>query len=144
MVAFLFSLFCIVYMAYFCVLSQYTDTCNYVRIMTVKRGRENNIKYMEENTMTKRQKMLGVTEYGYQRGIVDGEFLADIEAFLAKLATVKKGQCLGIEIARQWFEGICPQVKLQQMKPFLHGLTALMPDHIYYSDTHGLDCLTLK
>lgn len=41
--------------------------------------------------MTKRQKMLGVTEYGYTRGIVKGEFLADNETFLANAATIKRG-----------------------------------------------------
>ncbi len=41
--------------------------------------------------MTKRQKMLGVTEYGYQRGIKEDEWLADMECFLAKISTVKKG-----------------------------------------------------
>lgn len=37
--------------------------------------------------MTRRQKALGVTEYGYQRGVKEGEFLADMECFLAKMAT---------------------------------------------------------
>lgn len=51
--------------------------------------------------MTKRQKALGVTEYGYQRGIKEGEFLADGEAFLAKIATVKKGQYIALDITKQ-------------------------------------------
>ena len=42
--------------------------------------------------MTKRQKALGVTEFGYEVGIKEGEFLLNSEAFLAKMATIKKGR----------------------------------------------------
>lgn len=101
--------------------------------------------------MTKRQKMLGVTEYGYQRGIVEGEFLADIETFLAKIATVKKGQYLGRNVAKMFFAEECKRhgewyvdCKLKQMQSFLFGLTAIMPEHFYYTDTNGLDCLTIQ
>jgi hypothetical protein len=93
--------------------------------------------------MTKRQKMLGVTEYGYERGIIKGEFLADNEAFLAKAATIKKGQYKGIDLIEQWFGFRC-YAKLAQVQPFLFGLTAIMPDHFNYTDTHGLDCLTVR
>lgn len=99
--------------------------------------------------MTNRQKALGVTAYGYQRGIVDGEFLADYEAFKAKASTIKKGQHLGINIIRAW----CPEyaemdffciMKLEEAKRFFFGLTVNMPEHFYYTDTNGLDCLTVR
>lgn len=97
--------------------------------------------------MTKRQNALGVTEYGYQRGIVDGEFLADHEAFLAKAATIKKGQYFGRTIAEMWFSDWpewMAHSKLEQMKPFFFGLTATKHEHFNYTDTHGLDCLTVR
>lgn len=93
--------------------------------------------------MTNRQKALGVTEYGYKRGITDNEFLTSNEAFLAKIATVKKGQYHGIDIIEKWF-GIKSYVKLEEMKPFLSGLTVIMPEHFYYTDTNGLDLLTIR
>jgi hypothetical protein len=94
--------------------------------------------------MTNRQRALKVTEYGYQRGIIKGEFLADNEAFLAKAATIAKGQYKGIAICKKWFGEYAGYSKLEQMKPFLFGLTAVMPEHFHYSDTHGLDCLTVR
>lgn len=94
--------------------------------------------------MTKRQRALNVTEYGYQRGIIKGEFLADNEAFLAKAATIIKGQYNGMAICKEWFGQYAGDAKLEQMKPFLFGLTATMPEHFCYSDTHGLDCLTVR
>lgn len=101
--------------------------------------------------MTKRQRMLGVTDYGYQRGIVQGEFLADLESFLAKIATVKKGQYFGRDVAKMFFAEECKQqgewlvdCKFKQMQPFLVALTVIMPTHIYYANTHGLDCLNIQ
>lgn len=95
--------------------------------------------------MTKRQKALGVTEYGYQRGIVKGEFLADREAFLAKAATIKKGQYTGLDITKQWIGEMGTAVIHEyDVKPRLFGLSAVMPEHFYYTDTNGLDCLTVK
>ena len=94
--------------------------------------------------MTKRQKALNVTEYGYQRGIIKGEFLADHEAFLAKAAIIHKGEYNGITITKIWFGEDAGYAKLEQMKPFLFGLTAIMPEHFYYTDTHGMDCLTVR
>lgn len=96
--------------------------------------------------MTKRQKMLGVSEYGYNRGIICKEFLADYEAFKAKAATLKKGQYTGESIARAWFPEFADdewfiRIKLEEMKPFFFGLTVNHPSHFYYTDTFGLDCL---
>ena len=97
--------------------------------------------------MTKRQKSLGVTEYGYERGIIKEEYLADHEAFLAKAATIRKGQYTGLSIAKEWFSDFpegAARMKLEEMKPFFFGLTAIMPDKFYYTDTNGLDTLTVK
>lgn len=93
--------------------------------------------------MTGRQKALGVTEYGYQRGIVEGEFLADFEAFKAKAATIKKGQYRGIDIVEKWC-GFASYAKLADFQRFFFGLDATMHDHFIYTDTNGLDCLTVK
>lgn len=99
--------------------------------------------------MTNRKKKLGVTEYGYNRGIVCGEFLADYEAFKAKAATIKKGQYSGRSIARAWFPEFADydlfiDEKLEEMKPFLFGITVNLPDNFNYTDTFGLDCLIVK
>jgi hypothetical protein len=96
-----------------------------------------------DTKMTKRQKALGVTEHGLERGIAKGEFLADNEAFLAKAATIKIGQYKGIDIVKQWF-GFESYTKLEQMQPFLFGLTAKYPKYFNYTDTHGLDLLTVR
>lgn len=108
--------------------------------------------------MTNRQKKLGVTEYGHKRGIIDGEFLSSNEAFRAWIATIKKGQHLGVNIvlnhiikknllyADYDYDVLMrfARTKLEQVKPFLFGLTATMPEHVYYTDTNGLDTLTLR
>ena len=94
--------------------------------------------------MTKRQRMLGVTMEAYEKGIIKGEFLANWEAFLAKAATTKKGEYNGIDITRMWFGEDAGFTKHEQVKPFWFGLTAIMPEHFNYTDTCGLDCLTVK
>ncbi len=97
--------------------------------------------------MTKRQKMLGVTEYGYQRGIKEDEWLADMECFLAKISTVKKGQYIGVSLTAKLMgiDECMARIKHEyEVKKFLFGLTALMPEHFYYTDTNGLDCLTIR
>ena len=94
--------------------------------------------------MTNRQKALGVTEYGYHRGIEKGEFLADFEAFLAKAATIKKGQYKAIDITKAWFGEWAGESKHEQVKPFLNGLSATRNRHFNYTDTHGLDLLTVR
>ena len=99
--------------------------------------------------MTNRQKMLGVTEYGYYKGIKLGEFLGDIEAFTAKAAMIRKGQYHGVDVMRMWFpeyaamDNFC-YAKLQQAQPMFFGLTAIMHEHFNYTDTNGLDLLTVK
>lgn len=95
--------------------------------------------------MTKRQKALGVTEFGYEVGIKEGDFLLNSETFLAKMATVKKGEYRAIELSEKWFGECGASVKHEyQVKPLLRGLTAIMPEHFYYTETNDLDCLTIK
>jgi hypothetical protein len=99
--------------------------------------------------MTNRQKKLGVTECGYIQGIIDGNFLANFDAFKAKAATIKKGQYNGAVIIKEWFPEYADckwfvEMKLSQAQPFLFGLSATMPEHFVYTDTHGLDLLTVK
>ena len=96
--------------------------------------------------MTKRQKALGVTEFGYEVGIKEGNFLLNIEAFLAKMATVKKGEYIGLELTKMLLGNDCCAVVKHEydVKPLLRVLTAIMPEHFYYTDTNNLDCLTLK
>ncbi len=93
--------------------------------------------------MTNRQKKIGVTQYGYQRGIKDNEFLSSNEAFLAKIATLKKGQYKGMDIIAKWF-GYESEAKLEQLKPYFYGVTAVKSEYFNYTDTHGLDLLTIK
>lgn len=93
--------------------------------------------------MTQRQRKLGVTEYGYTRGIIEDEFLTGMEAFLAKAATIKKGQYKGMDIIEMWF-GIRSYMKLEQCKSFFFGLGVILPNNFHYTDTHGLDLLTVK
>lgn len=99
--------------------------------------------------MTNRQKKLEVTEYGYRRGIEDNEFLSDIEAFKAKAATLKKGEYQGMTVMKMWFPEYADyknfmRQKLEESKPFFFGLTAKYPNSFNYTDTNGLDCLTVK
>lgn len=94
--------------------------------------------------MTRRQKALGCTEDAVERA-KNGEFLCDMETFIAKMATVKKGEYIALELTKQFFGEFCSTVKHEyEIKPLLHGLTVLMPEHFYYTDTLGLDCLTIK
>jgi len=99
--------------------------------------------------MTKRQKNLGVTTFGYEQGIKQGEFLSNFEAFKAKAATIRKGQYYGIDIIKSWFPEYaeyqaCAYTKLEQAQPFFFGLTARLPDYFNYSNTNGLDVLTVR
>ena len=99
--------------------------------------------------MTNRQKKLGVTDDGYMQGIKQNEFLANFEAFKAKAATIRKGQYLGADIIREWFPEYADMecfvyTKLLQAQPFFFGLDATMHEHFIYTDTNGLDTLTVR
>lgn len=94
--------------------------------------------------MTKRQKALGVTEYGYRRGCILGEFMADYESFFAKAATIKKGQYIGLDIAKKWFDDEYVAAGLHpEMQRFFFAISCNCSSHFIYSNTHGLDCLTV-
>lgn len=105
--------------------------------------------------MTKRQFNMGVTEEGI-RDAKAGEFLKDMDAFIAKMSTVKKGQYKALELMKKiikedcekngltFIEG-CVRIKHEyDIKPMLFGLTVRMPEYFYYTDTCGMDCLTVK
>lgn len=99
--------------------------------------------------MNKRQQNLNVTDQAIIQGVKNNEFLANYEAFKAKISTLKKGQYSSIELIKNWI----PQyqdmesfvlIKSEEIKPFLFGLTANFPKYFNYSDTNGLDILTVK
>lgn len=77
--------------------------------------------------MAKRQKSLGVTEYGYKRGYKEDEFLA------------------GIEITKLWCGELCAEILHEyEVKRYWNGLTVIMPEHFYYTNTFRLDSLTVR
>lgn len=94
--------------------------------------------------MTNRQKMLGVTEYGYERGIKQDEWLADNEAFLAKAATLKKGEYRGFDVLVMWNSELFAICKFREVVPFFLGLAAAHPEHFSYTCTNDLDTLIVK
>lgn len=105
--------------------------------------------------MTKRQINIGVTEEGL-RAAKAGEFLKDMDAFVAKMSTVKKGQYKAVDLTIKFiredaeknripfWEGCARITHEYDVIPKLNGLTILYPDYFYYTNTCGLDCLTVK
>jgi len=100
--------------------------------------------------MTNRQKKRGVTEYGY-RCCQMGMWLKDSESFLAKAATIRKGQYSGKEIAREWFEETCPdmadilaEANWTEIQGRFYALSVTHPEHFIYTSTLGLDVLTVR
>lgn len=100
--------------------------------------------------MTKRQQKLGITETGYQDGIIDGNWMRNREAFEAKAATLKKGQYHGREVIQAWFPAEYRDYdsfideKHEACIPFFNAITILHPEAYLYTNTHGLDLLTVK
>lgn len=105
--------------------------------------------------MTKRQLNMGVTEEGI-RDAKAGEFLNDMDSFIAKMSTVRKGQYKALELMKKFMKESCEKNGLTftescvritheyDIKPMLLGLTVRMPEYFYYTDTNGMDCLTIK
>ena len=105
--------------------------------------------------MTKRQFNMGVTEEGI-RDAKAGEFLKDMDSFIAKMSTVRKGQYKALELMKKFVKESCEKNGLTfiescvritheyDIKPMLFGLTVRMPEYFYYTDTNGMDCLTVK
>ena len=101
--------------------------------------------------MTKRQANMGVTEYGI-RVAKNGEFLRDSEAFLAKMSTVRKGQYKGLNLTIKFLKEVnlditdgCARITHEyDVKRMLFGLSVKLPEYFIYTDTNGLDCLTVK
>ena len=56
--------------------------------------------------MTKRQFNMGVTEEGI-RDAKAGEFLKDMESFIAKMSTVRKGQYKALELMKKFIKESC-------------------------------------
>ena len=100
--------------------------------------------------MTSRQKALGVTEHGYQAGIVEGNWMRDIEAFAAKAATLKRGaQYHGKDIIKMWMPEYADMdgfvtAKREECIPYLNGISIMHPEAYHYTNTHGLDLLTVR
>lgn len=105
--------------------------------------------------MTKRQINMRVTEEGI-KAVKAGEFLKDMDAFVAKMSTVKKGQYKAVDLTIKFMKETCKKNDLlfyegaarilheYDVKPMLFGLTVRMPEYFYYTDTNGMDCLTVK
>lgn len=105
--------------------------------------------------MTKRQINMGVTEEGI-RDSKAGEFLKDMDAFIAKMSTVKKGQYKALNLMIKFmrdaaeknalpFDECCVKVTHEyDIKPMLYSLSIRLPEYFYYTDTNGMDCLTVK
>lgn len=105
--------------------------------------------------MTKRQFNMGVTEEGI-RDAKAGEFLKDMDSFIAKMSTVRKGQYKALELMKKFIKESCEKNGLAftescvritheyDIKPMLFGLTVRMPEYFYYTDANGMDCLTVK
>lgn len=105
--------------------------------------------------MTKRQINMGVTEDGI-RAAKSGEYLRDMESFLAKMSTVKKGEYKAVDITIKFLKELaekdkttfiegCARITHQyEVIPLLNGLTVRCPEYFYYTNTNGMDCLTVK
>lgn len=106
--------------------------------------------------MTVRQKNLGVTIYGIEES-KKGNYFANSDAFLARISTYKKGQYKGYnvmlklceEIIRKFgFNWMTPEelacTNYEKVKSYLIGLSVTKPQYFYYTDTLGLDNLTIR
>ena len=106
--------------------------------------------------MTQRQINLGVTNHGMEE-CKKYNYFADGEAFLARISTYKKGQYIGFNVMVKLCEEILKAQKINwitaedlattnydKVKCYLRGLTATHNDHFYYTDTLGLDNLSIR
>ena len=103
--------------------------------------------------MTERQRKLGVTTSDIEQ-VKKGNIMADNGSFLAWMATVKKGQYLGRNVCKKMCKAISkhlpPNIEtnedlvFQEFKRKCKGLAASHPEQFYYTDTLGLDNLTIR
>ena len=75
------------------------------------------------------------------RDFLDGNYLQSAKAleYYIRFVGERKRQIYGRQLAAEL--GIYDIERLQNM---LRGLTVTAPDLLHYTDTHGLDCLTIK
>ena len=82
-----------------------------------------------------------------------GNYMADNESFLAWMSTVKKGQYRGQYILHKMFDELSKKVgfdvtytesTLFQFKAMCIGLSITHPDYFSYTDSLGLDNLTIR
>jgi hypothetical protein len=106
--------------------------------------------------MTARQRNLGVTTYGIEE-CKNGNYFANSDAFLARISTYKKGQYTGYNvmlklceeiISKFGFDWMTPEdlacTNYEKVKSYLRGLSATKSQYFYYTDTLGLDNLTIR
>ena len=75
------------------------------------------------------------------RDLLDGNYLQSIKAleYYIRFVGERKREIYGRQLAEEL--GVYDIEKLQNM---LRGLTATAPDLLHYTDTNGMDCLTIK
>ena len=106
--------------------------------------------------MTARQRNLGVTTYGIEE-CKNGNYFANSDAFLARISTYRKGQYTGYNVMLKLCEEIISRfgfdwmtledlacTNYEKVKSYLRGLSATKPQYFYYTDTLGLDNLTIR
>lgn len=102
--------------------------------------------------MTTRQRNLGVTAYGLEQ-LKKGNYMADNDSFLAWMSTVKKGEYRGRDILQKMYDKLSKMSGLDatftdsdffQFQCMCRGLSATHPKYFYYTDTLGLDNLTIR
>ena len=96
--------------------------------------------------MTRRQENIGVTAYGIEMLKKYG-CISCTEAFLASISTHKKGQFKGIEICLEMFPGMDKElaiIKMDDVRTFLNAISVIAPKFFHYTNTLGLDTLTIR
>lgn len=96
--------------------------------------------------MTRRQNKIGVTSYGIQM-LKQYGCISCIEAFIAALSTHKKGQFRGLDICKELFPTLDEELailKFDDVKCLLNAATIIAPDFFHYTNTLGLDTLTIR
>lgn len=84
-------------------------------------------------------------------------YFATREAFLARISTYKKGEYTGFKVMVKLCEEIIKSQKIdwvtaedlaysnyEKVKCYLRGLSITHPTHFYYTDTLGLDNLSIR
>ena len=134
---------------------KYLHVLNYCRIFASEKETNNKLNPKTRKgteIMTTRQRNLEVTTYGIEQ-VKNGNIIADIESFKAWMATVKKGQYIGRDICRKMYNEIGKVLGFEvsfdnedfwRFQSFCKGLAINYPQYFSYTDTLGLDNLTIK